>query len=370
MNKHRNESIRLPYIFNKLFLLLLLFAVLLVIPACQAESTVPPGNGDQSSLQPETVTENGAVAILPQPTSTVLVANQTKEPNLANTQLPSPTGFQGERAYQDVIYQVNLGPRTPGSVGHQQVEEYIKRELEAAGWQVMFQDTTYMNHPLRNIIATRTVESADNKPWIVLGAHYDTRFLADQDPDLEKRNEPVPGGNDGASGVAVLLELARTLPPELGAEISLVFFDAEDNGSIPNWDWLYGSRAYAESLTELPDAVVVVDMIGDADLNIYYEKNSDPAISEEIFAQAASLGYQEQFIPEPRFRMLDDHIPFLERGIRAVDLIDFDYPYWHTTDDTAEHVSADSLEAVGATLEAWLQGDLESLQLPDLTPTD
>lgn len=326
-----------------------------------------PTNSQQTAtlVQPavaETIVDETNLLTTPQPTSTENSPTPSKLPESPTlSPLPTTGGFVGERAYEDVNYQVNLGPRTPGSDGHQKIRAWIVSELEKAGWQVEIQDTTYMNQPVINITARRESQNDPNKPWILLGAHYDTRFYADQDPDPGKRSDPVPGGNDGASGVAVLLELARTLPPELSANISLVFFDAEDNGSIPGWDWLYGSRAYAESLTELPDAVVIADMIGDADLNIYYEKNSDTAISAEIFSQAADLGYREQFIPEPRFRILDDHVPFIEREIRAVDLIDFDYPYYHTTEDTADKVSANSLEAVGITLWHWLQGDLASL---------
>ena len=130
---------------------------------------------------------------------------------------------------------------------------------------------------------------------------------------LPERNQPVPGANDGASGVAVLLELARTLPADIKGQVWLVFFDAEDQGNIPGWDWILGSRAFAQSLTASPDAVVVIDMIGDADLNIYQEKNSNPAITKEIWDIAAQAGYP-QFIATPKFAMIDDHTPFLAKG--------------------------------------------------------
>jgi glutaminyl-peptide cyclotransferase len=177
--------------------------------------------------------------------------------------------------------------------------------------------------------------------------------FADNDPDLTKRTEPVPGANDGASGVAVLLELARSLPKDT-PPIWLVFFDTEDNGRIEGWDWILGSRAFAEEIPINPRAVVIVDMIGDADLNIYLEKNSNVAIRTEIWSMAASLGYGDVFINEEKFSMLDDHTPFLEKNIPAVDIIDFDYPYWHTTQDTPDKVSAESLHAVGDTLWHWV----------------
>jgi Zn-dependent M28 family amino/carboxypeptidase len=104
----------------------------------------------------------------------------------------------------------------------------------------------------------------------------------------------------------------------------------------------------------MPDAVVILDMLGDADLNIHFERSSDAVISEAIWQQAADLGYGDVFIPTPKYNILDDHLPFLRAGIPAVDIIDFDYPYWHTTADTPDKVSADSLKAVGDTIRAWL----------------
>ncbi|MEA2008563.1 MAG: M28 family peptidase, partial [Chloroflexota bacterium] len=155
-------------------------------------------------------------------------------------------------------------------------------------------------------------------------------------------------------GVAVLLELARALPENTSANVWLVFFDAEDNGRIPGWDWILGSRAFVENMEQRPQAVVIVDMIGDRDLNIHQEQNSTPLLRDEIWSQAKELGYAEYFLPTPKYSMLDDHTPFLEVGIPAVDIIDFDYPYWHTTEDTIDKVSAHSLQVVGDTLLAWL----------------
>lgn len=257
--------------------------------------------------------------------------------------------FSGENAYADVKTQVAFGVRTPGSEGHAKVREWMRAELESAGWTVEIHESERLGHPIYNLVAKRSAEA----PQIILGAHYDTRFFADNDPDENKRTEPVPGANDGASGVAVLLELARSLPEDT-VPVWLVFFDTEDNGRIEGWDWILGSRAFAEEIPVRPRALVIVDMIGDADLNIHFEKNSDPAIREEIWETADQLGYSEVFIPTEKFSMIDDHTPFLEAGIPAVDIIDFDYPYWHTTQDTVDKVSAESLHAVGDTLWHWV----------------
>ena len=265
--------------------------------------------------------------------------------------LPSESDrFDGERAFEDVITQMEFGPRTPGSEGHAQVVNWIQTELGDANWEVSVQVADHNEYKIQNIIAKRGQE----RPWIIIGAHYDTRFFADQDPDPANHSQPVPGANDGASGVAVLLELARVLPKDLSGEVWLVFFDAEDNGRIPGWDWILGSRAFVASLEAHPDAVVIADMIGDADLQIYWEQNSNEALSQEIWKVAEELGYSDQFIPSYKYRILDDHLPFIQAGIPAVDLIDFDYPYWHTLEDTLDKVSASSLQAVGDVLLQWL----------------
>lgn len=262
---------------------------------------------------------------------------------------PVPVKFDGQRALADVEAQTAFGPRTPGSAGQARVLEWMRSELAAAGWDSRIQSAEMLGHPIQNVIAWRT----DQAPQIILAAHYDTRLYADQDPDPAQRGQPVPGANDGASGVAVLLELARSLPAET-PPLWLVFFDAEDNGNIPGWDWLLGSRAFVSQLETRPEAMVIVDMIGDADQQIYLERNSTPSLATEIWQTAADLGYAERFIAEPKYSMLDDHTPFLEAGLAAVDIIDFDYPYWHTTADTPDKVSAESLAAVGETLQEWL----------------
>ncbi len=206
----------------------------------------------------------------------------------------------------------------------------------------------WLGFSVQNIIATRS----DTAPRIIVGAHYDSRLLADQDTG-PGRSQPVPGANDGASGVSILLELARTLPAK-SVPVELVFFDAEDNGGLDNRQWIMGSQAFVQTLTVKPQAVVIVDMVGDANLNIFEERNSDPKLTAEIWAQAANLGFGKYFISTPKYDMIDDHSPFLAAGIPAVDIIDFDYPYWHTTADTLDKVSAQSLQTVGETLWAWI----------------
>src|SRR3990172_5301330 len=128
--------------------------------------------------------------------------------------------FDGQRALADVEYQIALGPRVSGSIAHVQSVAWMVQSLRASGWQVGIQDNQSMGHPVRNIIAKRGI----GQPWIIIGAHYDSRMLADQDTDPEGKTKPVPGANDGASGVAVLMELARVLPRNLDKQVWLLFF--------------------------------------------------------------------------------------------------------------------------------------------------
>ena len=180
----------------------------------------------------------------------------------------------------------------------------------------------------------------------------------DKDPNIENHDHPVLGANDGASGVAVLLELARVIPKSFNGKIWLVYFDAEDNGNLPGGEWILGSRSFVESLEGKPDAVIVVDMIGDTDLNIFMERYSDLELTNEIWEVASLLGYENQFIPQLKYQIIDDHLPFVQAGIPAVDIIDFDYPYWHTAGDTIDKVSPESLQIVGEVVLAWLVGKL------------
>lgn len=273
---------------------------------------------------------------------------------LIKLQVKPLQSFNADRAWQDVLAQMQMGPRTPGSEAHQQAVEYIQAELKKAGWKVEIQQTERMGHPVQNIIAKR----GSGSPWVIFGAHYDSRLVADEDPVFADQSMPVPGADDGASGVAVLLEMARVLPKTSDKQVWLVFIDAEDQGRIAGWDWILGARAFAESLKSKPTAVVIIDMIGDSNLNIYREKSSDKAITDAIWNTATKLGYADQFINEEKYSILDDHLPFLELGIPAIDIIDFDYPYWHTTTDTYDKISSSSLAVVGNTLITWLEGDL------------
>ncbi len=272
----------------------------------------------------------------------------------ASARAPGDT-FDGERALEHVREQMAFGPRPTGSEASRMTADTITSYLSELGWETETRPFTYIDTPGQNLVAK--LGEADG-PVRMFGAHYDTRRQADQDP--QNPEAPVPGANDGASGVAVLLELARVVDvSQVDGQVWLVFFDAEDNGHLDGWEYVAGSRIFVSEMAVLPEYLVLVDMIGDADQNIYYEQTSDAALRERLWGIAADEGYGQAFIPELRYSMLDDHTPFLEAGIPAVDLIDFDYPYWHTTEDTLDKVSAASLERVGRVLEVFLESGAE-----------
>ncbi|MCK4547837.1 MAG: M28 family peptidase [Candidatus Eisenbacteria sp.] len=265
--------------------------------------------------------------------------------------------FDGDRAFSHLTCQVEIGYRVPGMPGHRLTMEYLRDALrqyadsaEVQQFHVTFEDTTIC---LWNIIGHfKGVGSG----WVVLGAHWDTRLLADEDPEPANRSLPIAGANDGASGVAVLLELARLMgetPPPL--DVDIVLFDAEDQGGIANLPWCMGSSVYARALEHpKPDYAIVVDMVGDRDLQIYVEANSERfaySVVQKVWNTAKSLGVS-QFIHETKHTMYDDHIPLIDAGVPSIVIIDFDYPYWHTLEDTPDKCSPRSLEAVGKVLTA------------------
>ncbi len=269
----------------------------------------------------------------------------------------------GARARQRVVQQVELGPRIPGTAGHRAIVEWLDRELKRLGGKVehqTFTDSTLGRpFPVRNLIA-RFGPGQGRR--LALCAHYDTRPWCDQDPDSARRRDPVPGANDGASGVAVLLEVAELIsrrPPPIG--VDLVFFDAEDQGAASRpAEFCLGSRGYAARLSgpgdpSRPVAAFVFDMVGDLDLGIHPETNSAEraanlvALVLEGARATGALGFRT----EPRYTLADDHVPLLDRGLPAVDVIDFDYPAWHTHLDRPDRISASSLAEVSR-VAVWL----------------
>jgi len=269
--------------------------------------------------------------------------------------------FDGAVALEYVEVQLRFGPRVPNTAGHRRAGDWILERIRATADSVEVQSWDHVTSAgdtlqLRNFIARFRPELSERVLYV---AHWDTRPKADRSSNLGQQQLPVPGANDGASGVAVLLGVADVLAvrePSFG--VDLLFVDGEDYGDFGrNIDVLLGSRHYAESLDRAaatPLFAVVWDMIGDRDLRIPQEPNSvdaAPEVVQRVWEKAAELGYGRIFTRESGAPMTDDHVPLQQVGIRAIDVIDFEYgpgnSFWHTTEDTLDKVSAESLQVVG-----------------------
>ena len=258
--------------------------------------------------------------------------------------------FSGTDAYEYLLDQCDFGPRPPGSENLSLCRAMIAETFESFCWNVTFQNFTYQEVDCVNIIVRWN--SLNNSP-IILGAHYDTRPPGPADPGSGL------GANDGGSGVAVLLELANILPEETRSSIEIVLFDAEDSVGISGWDWIVGSTYYVSQLsTERRDsiqAMILLDMVGDIDLELPRERSSTTSVQNVIWSVANRLGYNDTFIESYRGPIIDDHRPFLDAGIPAVNLIQVPFPsYWHTLEDTPDQCSSESLEIVGKVMEVFL----------------
>jgi hypothetical protein len=276
--------------------------------------------------------------------------------------------FHGERAYGYLRQICKLGPRRSGSPAMLAQQKLLIEHFQKLGGKVKLQQFR-VRHPLDGSevrMANLMVSwHPDRRERILLCAHYDTRPYPDQD----RRNPrgTFVGANDGASGVALLMELGHSmarLDGKLG--VDFVLFDAEefvfdDNADIYFLGSEYFARQYAAKRLDCRYRfAVLLDMIGDADLQIFEERNSigtrnTRGLVRDIWATAARLGVRE-FIPNPKHEIRDDHLPLRNTaGIAAIDIIDFDYPYWHTEEDTADKCSALSLAKVGWVIEEWLK---------------
>jgi hypothetical protein len=263
--------------------------------------------------------------------------------------------FDGESAYNYLTDQCDFGPRPPGSENLTHCISYIVDTLVSFNWLVTIQNFTYKDTACANIIGMW--ESPATAP-IILGAHFDTRPQATEDAP-ENQSLPILGANDGASGTAVLLELARILPEDDRSKVELVFFDAEDSGGINGWDWIQGSTYYVSELTDQRkqsiQAMILLDMVGDANLYLPKEGTSTDSLQNAIWSLAADLGYSSTFVDYSGGSVYDDHRPFLLEGIPAVDIIQVPFPaYWHTLEDTPDKCSAESLAIVGSVIETFI----------------
>lgn len=274
-----------------------------------------------------------------------------------------PPRFNGERAFELLKKQTEFGPRVPGTKAHRSCMNYLRSYLSKYADKVELQEFTHAGYGgsklrMANIFGSFNSES---KTRILLLAHWDSRPWADQDPQVKNRNMPVPGANDGASGVGVLMEIARHLksnPPATGVDI--LFTDGEDYGKEGDTqNYLLGAKYFSKNMPAgyKPDFGILIDMVGDKELELMRERYSigyAPQYVDLIWNTARDLGVN-QFSDEIQNWVMDDHLPLNEAGIPTVDIIDFNYPdgtnrFWHTLEDLPDKCSPSSLAAVGDVL--------------------
>ena len=281
------------------------------------------------------------------------------------------TAFDGNKALGYVRDQLAFGPRIPGSEGARKTGDWIVQKMRPLADTVIEQRWTHVTAkgdtlPLRNILARFR---PNEKQRILYLTHWDTRPFADASPVLGDQKRPMPGANDGASGPALFIALAEVLkktPPQYG--VDLLFVDGEDYGDFStDTDVLMGSKYFADHLPDpdyRPLFGVLYDMIGDASLQIYQEGHSlraAPEVVTRVWAVARELGYDRYFLAQTTGPITDDHVPFIRRGLRVIDVIDIDYcldgstgcgadpanNLHHTQGDTMDRISAKSLQIVG-----------------------
>ena len=272
----------------------------------------------------------------------------------------TPPDFNGDRAYNYIVEQVAFGPRVPGSEAWKECRDYFYKHFEALGFRVDSQVFSFYDPyskselPLVNVIAHCPGRDSES-PGILLAAHYDSRPRTDSAHNPEFLNDPIDGANDGGSGVAVLMELANLFkesPPACNVDLFLT--DGEDWGKVGDHElYLLGAREFARhGIRNKYRFGIVVDMIGDADQQIYRDALSErynKKYNDMIWEAAAALNIPTM-IDSVKYGVLDDHMPINSGGVPCVVMIDFDYPYWHTEFDSPDKCSPQSLSNVGRVL--------------------
>lgn len=298
-------------------------------------------------------------------------SSDSSDAGAANADRPAPA-FSADSAYSYAARQVAFGPRVPGSDAHRKCGEWLASTLRSHGAEVEQQTSTITTFdgtciPMRNIIARINPSSPER---ILLLAHWDSRPWADNDPDPAKHDTPVDGANDGASGTALLLELSRVLAQDStfsGTGVDILLCDAEDWGTENNDEsWAMGARYFARDAAAkgyMPKAAILVDMVGAPDATFmreYFSQQAAPALADEIWNIAASLGYASMFPNRMGSAVNDDHVELIKAGIPAIDIIDYRegsgfFPAWHTTADNLDAICPATLGAVGSVLEHYLR---------------
>ncbi|OLS26335.1 MAG: Aminopeptidase YwaD precursor [Candidatus Heimdallarchaeota archaeon LC_2] len=287
----------------------------------------------------------------------LLILNTSITSSNASVRIESP--IDPVKIRQLMQDQIDMGPRVPGTQASLDFQTWLIEIIDTTVWEINTHSFDYNGIELRNYWIVGA--GASDYPNYIIGAHYDSRAVADKEPSTS----PVPGANDGASGVAGILELIRHIPTNMVSNFGFVLFDGEDQGSNGikdanniSWPWIVGSNYFVSQMTanqiDQTRAFVLYDMIADDDFRLPYEPNSNSTLISQFWGQAESLGYGDIFVDQRGTGLIDDHIPFKNAGIPSIDIIDFTYPEYHTTLDDMDHISETSVAiVVDVTLE-WI----------------
>ena len=253
------------------------------------------------------------------------------------------------------------GKRPPGAKEHKQAIKYLftlMQDLCSRAWLQPF-PIHFRGKKVQCANICGFIPGKDNSSTILIGSHFDTRWIADNEEDVTKRNSPIPGVNDGTSGVVIILELARVFRQNKpNNNVIFVLFDAEDLGNIDGFKFSIGADQYAQNGEISPDLVIALDMVGGKDMHLNIDLNSLlHSLSKNVFHRLFSIGRTLEypcFFNNTIHMIISDHYPFLKREIPALILIDIEYPQWHTHSDTINYCSKDSLKYIGDVLLCFL----------------
>ena len=289
--------------------------------------------------------------------------------------------FNGTRAFSDIEWQLSLGPRLPESNASSTFRENLSNMLHEIGFEVHLNEHQHQNYNFTNVQARYppTTNASSTLPRVVVSAHYDSRNIADRDGNVSYHSQPIDGANDGGSGTAVLMELARIIPMlNLPYTIELLWTDAEDQDD----NFTLGAKAWAENLSqeeiESIDSFILLDMVGDRDLKLQKIMPGNDSLYNQISSIANKLGYTENSTCQTDFPLgvldytntsfvFDDHVHPHQLGIPSIDIMDPVYgnetnngfgTFWHTMNDTIDNVSPESLLAVGRIVEYGLVNEM------------
>ncbi|MBD3351346.1 MAG: M28 family peptidase [Candidatus Lokiarchaeota archaeon] len=308
-----------------------------------------------------------------------IIYNSLKNPHTQLNSIPNsavnPLLFNSTNAYNHLSYQLDIGYRVPGTADHDECADWIRSQMLTRTDEVVTHEFSILGIDCKNIFGKINTQK---EKIVIFGAHWDSRAVAEKDPDPAKQNDPIPGANDGASGVAVLMEFARVLyqlKGNIDAQIWFLFIDAEDQGKsngiygIEGWDWCEGAKEFTENIDDFYDSTskeiecfILLDMVGGTNLRFIRESWSSSSLHDAIWEIGRALGYTDEFPLNPLWmQIIDDHRYFKHIGIPSIDLIiDFstgnsEWDHHHKQSDNLSNIDQNSLDVTGKTIEKFIR---------------